>query len=249
MARFERIKRFVRDNLLSGILVVVPLVVSVYVLVKLSVWLYNTIVFLPINYERIEQALSSVFPSFFAQWIMNSIHILEFITAIVVLLFLTALVGLFTKNRAGKWTVSVGERIVDRIPLMGMVYSSLKQLLQAIFSGRGNFSRVVLIEYPRRGIWSLGFLSRESDKSVETKTGEKMWSVFVPTTPNPTSGYLLMIPEEDVHAVDLTIEQAFKIIISAGMVLAHEEPGDVLESGSFMEKLSSGPESKGDNEE
>jgi len=232
MRRLQNIKRFLRDYFLSGLLVVVPLVASIYVLVKLSKWLYDRIAILPINYEKIAEALSTFLPKYVVAWITNSIHILEFAIALVLLFCIISIVGLITKIRLGNWMISVSERTLDRIPLVGMVYSALKQLLQAVFSGKGNFSRVVILEYPRRGIWSLGFVSREADVTFEKKTGQKLWSVFIPTTPNPTSGFLLMVPEDDLCDVELTIEQAFKIIISGGMVLPHEEAVVMLPEGS-----------------
>jgi len=241
MTHKTKLSKFFRDNFLSGLLVVVPLVVSMYVLVRLSVWIYKKLVFLPINYERIAEALSSVLPPYVVKSIIGSIHILEFIAVIVALFLVTTLVGLITKIRLGNWILRAGEMVLEKIPLIGMVYSALKQLMQAVFSGKGNFNRVVMLEYPRRGIWSLGFVSRDADSSFSKRAGEKLISVFVPTTPNPTSGFLLMLPQKDLIELDINIEQAFKIIISGGMVLAHEEPYEALGPedgwlGKVMEK-------------
>lgn len=231
MARSDGVKKFFRDNFLSGILVVTPLAASIYLLVKGSRWLYRKLVFLPIPYDQIREALYSVLPEYVADWIVNSFHVIEFALALSGIIILIALAGFITKIRLGKWLLNLSERALVHIPLVGMVYSGIKQLLQAIFSGKGNFSRVVLIEYPRKGIWSIGFVSREADGMLSRAAGRKLMSVFLPTTPNPTSGFLLMVPPEDIIELKITIEQAFKIIMSAGMVLAHEEAEDLIPPG------------------
>ncbi|MFO8058961.1 MAG: DUF502 domain-containing protein [bacterium] len=226
MSKWQKVKGFLKINFFSGLLVVIPLLVSLYVLIKLLQLIYAELDFL---FER----LSKYLPEWIASTIDDRVlRIGEFAVVMAVLLFLIALVGMITKLRLFNWIIGVGERLVGQIPLMGMVYSAVKQLLQAIFSGKGNFSRVVIIEYPRRESWSLGFVSRKADVIFSEKSGQSLTSVFVPTTPNPTSGFLLMLPEKDIIDVNITVEQAFKIIISAGMVLAHEEPEDGLYSGS-----------------
>ncbi len=243
MSRWENIKHFFRVNLLSGLLVLAPLAASIYVLVKISVWLYRKLVFLPIDYDAIGELLRPVLPGYQVDWILRSIHLIEFVAVLVAIIALTTLAGLVTKIRVFNWLLRWSERILEHIPLVGMVYSALKQLLQAVFSGKGNFSRVVMIEYPRLGIWSLGFVSRDADSTFSKKAGRELVSVFLPTTPNPTSGYLLMVPEEDLIDTELSIEQAFKIIISAGMVLPHEDPEEVLE---MMSAQAGGPAAERD---
>ena len=231
MNRGEKIRKFYKDNFLSGLLVLVPLVASIYILVQVSRWLYRKLVFLPIDTDRIGEWLSGYLPGWAVAGTIKALHLVEFGVVLIIVLFLVALMGMITKNRLGHWIIGWSEQVLDRIPLVGMVYSALKQLLEAVFSGKGNFSRVVLVEYPRRGIWSLGFVSREADRSLsEMAVGkeDRLLSIFLPTTPNPTSGFLLMIPEKDVIDLELSIEQAFKIIISAGMVLPHEVPEKVL---------------------
>lgn len=243
MKKTEKVRKFFKVNFLSGILVVVPLAVSIYVLVRISRWLYTKLVFLPINTDRIIELLSEFLPGWAVAGTIKALHLVEFGLVLLLMLFIISLMGMITKNRLGRWIVGTTERILDRIPLVGMIYSALKQLMEAVFSGKGDFSRVVMIEYPRRGIWSLGFVSREADKTLSEKALGKdgrLLSIFIPTTPNPTSGFLLMVPKEDVIDLELSIEQAFKMIISAGMVHPHEAPKDALataEEGGVLGKM------------
>ncbi len=243
MSRYEKVKRFFRNNLISGTLVVLPLVASIYVLIKISRWLYQKLVILQLDLPGIRESLTGYLPEWAIDTIVAIVHPAEFALVIFLIILITTLIGLFTKVRVINWMFEFGARIFENIPLVGMVYTALKQLLQAIFSGKGNFSQVVMVEYPKKDIWCIGFLSREADSYLSGKAGEykddpdlRLLSIFIPTTPNPTSGFLLMIPEDQVVRLDITIEQAFKIIISAGMVLPHEEIEDTLSSGKDLRK-------------
>jgi len=115
---------------------------------------------------------------------------------------------------------------LDEIPIAGSIYGAVRQLFEAIFqSGAGSrFNRVVLIEYPRKGLWALAFTTGEARGIVQDVTPEKMINCFVPTTPNPTSGFYLLVPEPEVQDIDLTVEEAFKLVMSAGLVAPEDEP-------------------------
>ena len=228
MGKFERLRKFFRDNFLSGLLVVVPAVVSIYVFYHLLRWLYNTIVILPIDNERLAGWLKPFMPEWGLVSAIKLVHVIEFLIALLLVFILTSLVGLVTKVGLIRWLIGVGERMLANIPLLGTIYSALKQLLQAIFSGKGNFSKVVMVEFPKQGIWSIGFLSRRTDASFEKLTNNKrMYNIFIPTTPNPTNGFLIIVPEDKVIELDITIDQAFKFIMSGGMVLPHEDLDDL----------------------
>lgn len=123
-------------------------------------------------------------------------------------------------NLFGRQLVRVWEDFLARIPLVRSIYSSVKQVTETIFSSNGNsFRRVVLVEYPRKGIWTLAFLTGEGIKVFEDKTGESLINVFVPTTPNPTSGFFLMIRREDAIELDISVDSALRMIISTGVVV------------------------------
>ncbi len=139
---------------------------------------------------------------------------LGFILAVI----LISAVGLLTRNFAGRKVVQLGENMVDRIPLVRIIYSGVKQLLEAFFVQKtAAFRRVALLEYPRRGVYVIGFITGESRGEVQRKTDKNMINVFVPTTPNPTSGFYVLIPEDELVGLDMTIEDAFKLIISGGI--------------------------------
>jgi uncharacterized membrane protein len=140
---------------------------------------------------------------------------------VVILIFV---VGILTRNIAGRRVLQFWDDLVGRIPLARILYSSVKQLLQAFFFQNSNsFQRVALIEYPRRGIYVLGFITGESRGEVQEKTNRKMINVFIPTTPNPTSGFYVLVPEEDLTLLDMSVEDAFKLLISGGLV----SPNDI----------------------
>ena len=128
--------------------------------------------------------------------------------------------GLFAANYVGKKLIGFGERIVVRIPLVRSIYLTVKQIVDAFMHGGKNmaFKRVVLIEYPRKGIYSIGFITAESNGEVQAKTKENVMSVFLPTTPNPTSGYLLFVPREDVVVLDMSVEDGLKLVVSGGII-------------------------------
>ncbi len=147
-------------------------------------------------------------------------------------LFTVALIlagGALTRSFIGRSVLRLWERVVDRIPVARSLYAVLKQFMQAIFgAGDPSFSSVVLIEYPRRGIWSYAFLTGQLDSgqvpgAANAELPERLVKVFIPSTPNPTTGYFLLLPEEDVQLTDLSVEEAFKLIISAGIATGEPE--------------------------
>lgn len=142
---------------------------------------------------------------------------------IVVVVFLVFLIGVLVKNYVGGRIVEFGERIVYQIPLVRPIYSAVKQLLVAIFSQTGEgFERVVLIEYPRKGIYALGFVTGVARGEVQQMTAQRVLNVFLPTTPNPTSGFYLLVPDTDIIPLKISVEDAFKLIISGGLVSSQE---------------------------
>ncbi|RLQ87852.1 DUF502 domain-containing protein [Notoacmeibacter ruber] len=135
------------------------------------------------------------------------------------------IVGFLTANFIGKAIIRMGERIVNRMPLVRNVYKALKQILETVLSEKTNsFQNAALIEYPRPGMWALCFVATEAKGEVKDVTGgpEGALAVFVPTTPNPTSGFLLLVPHEDVHILNMSVEDAAKLIISGGLVSPEE---------------------------
>ena len=128
------------------------------------------------------------------------------------------LLGLIGGNVLGRQLLGAVDRSLKRIPFVRGIYSSTRQFLETFQSGSGAFSRVVLVEYPRKEIWTLAFVTSETQGEVQERTRRRVVSVFVPTTPNPTSGFLLFVPEEDVIPLSMSVDDAFKMIISGGVL-------------------------------
>ncbi len=150
-------------------------------------------------------------------------------TLLVILLF-----GVIARHFFGWELVRLGERLLTRVPVARSIYAAVKQLLEAIFSSTSptSFRRVVMVEYPRKGVYAIAFTTGTARGLVQEATEESMVNCFVPTTPNPTSGFYLLVPEKDLVNVDLTVEDAFKLVMSAGLVapeLESERTGQPVE--------------------
>lgn len=137
---------------------------------------------------------------------------------IVAVVFLV-LIGFLAAGYTGRLVMRVGERLVARVPVARGVYSWTKQVFETVFSQQASaFKEVVMVEYPCRGIWAIGFISGRTEGEVQETTEETVFNVFIPATPNPTTGFLLFIPERDIHHLDLTVEEGIKLVISGGIV-------------------------------
>lgn len=135
------------------------------------------------------------------------------------------LMGVFVTHVASSQAQALWDRTVHAIPFVSGIYKSVKQLVDAIFSqDKSSFRRVVLIEYPRPGIYSLGLVTGVSSGEVQELTKERVINVFIPTTPNPTSGWYVLVPEKDAVPLEMSVEEAFKLIISGGMVVPEPRP-------------------------
>ncbi|MEO1733665.1 MAG: DUF502 domain-containing protein, partial [Pseudomonadota bacterium] len=140
---------------------------------------------------------------------------------LIFLLFFTVVVGWIAKGLIGRSLIRTAESLVDRMPVVRSIYSGIKQISETVFAQSDrSFEKACLIQYPRKGIWAVGFISTTAKGEVEERaeTGGRLLSVFVPTTPNPTSGFLLFFPAEDVIELDMSVEDAAKLVISAGLV-------------------------------
>ncbi|GMQ91419.1 MAG: DUF502 domain-containing protein [Gammaproteobacteria bacterium] len=192
-----------RKYIVAGLLVWVPLGVTVLIIKFLVELMDKSLLWIPEAY-RPEQLMGFRIPGL----------------GLVLVLFVVLLTGVIVANFFGRKLVQLGEKILNRIPLVRSIYYGVKQVMETMFSGTGkSFRKVVVIEYPRKGIWTLAFLTGDSITSVSDMTGKKMINVFVPTTPNPTSGFFLMLPEEDVMDLNINVDDGLKMIISAGVVV------------------------------
>lgn len=209
-----------RNYFVAGIIVTVPLVVTI--------WVVNRFVL------QLDGVLRLIPPS----WNVQGLNIGEILRAIpgvgaVTTLFAVVVLGFLTTNLVGRRVVRLTEDVIHRVPILSTIYQGVKQLVQAIFTeDRSRFSDVVYIEYPRRGIWSIGFLTGETFQRAVDRIGVECLNVFIPTTPNPTSGFYLMVPRDDVMHAGLSVEEAFKVIMSAGIVSPGYPEGNDTLSGS-----------------
>jgi uncharacterized membrane protein len=140
---------------------------------------------------------------------------------VIIFLIFTVIVGWIAKGLIGRSLIRWAESIVERTPVVRSVYSGIKQIAETVFAqSERSFEKACLVEYPRRGIWAIGFISTEAKGEITEKAREDgdMVSVFVPTTPNPTSGFLLFFPKNDIVELEMSIEDAAKLVISAGLV-------------------------------
>ena len=203
----KRLRTSLKNCFLTGLLVILPISITVYV-----VW----------GLIRAMDAILKYIPAKYLPETYLQIHIPGL--GLILVVILVFVVGLLTRNIIGRKIVRLGENIVDRIPLVRVLYTGVKQLLEPLFLQKTNaFKRVALIEYPRRGVYVIGFITGESKGEVQNKTSKNMMNVFVPTTPNPTSGFYILIPEDEVVYLNMSVEDAFKLIISGGIVSPPEK--------------------------
>ncbi len=192
-----------RRYLVAGLLVWAPLLITWWVVVTLVRLMDQTLLLLPPDF-RPDAVLPFHVPG------------LGIILALVVLL----VTGLIAANILGRKLVGLWESILDRIPLVSSVYSAVKQLLHTFLSSSSkSFRKVLLVEYPSQGLWTLAFLAGEPVGEVQARTAKDMLTVYVPTAPNPTSGYVIFVARDEVVELDMSVEDAMRMIISLGMVV------------------------------
>lgn len=203
----QRLKQDLKNDLIAGLLVVIPLATTIWLTITVATWVINFLTRIPKQVNPFND--------------LNPIllNLLNLFVGLAVPLLCILLIGLMARNIAGKWLLDVGEQVLQAIPLAGQVYKTLKQLLETLLKDtNGKFRRAVLVEYPRRGTWSLGFITGNVSSEIQSVLSRPMLSVFIPTTPNPTTGWYVVIPEDEVVNLSMPIEDAFKIIISGGIV-------------------------------
>ncbi|MFM1746961.1 MAG: hypothetical protein RLZZ188_627 [Verrucomicrobiota bacterium] len=194
-----------RNAFLSGALLLAPLIVTI--------WAFRTII------DVVGGAVRPFYEALFPAAVQRNALLWDVLATLVVILVVTGL-GFLSSYVFGKYFVSVGERAILRIPAVGAVYQSVKQIVATFGTQNRNlFSKVVLIEYPRKGVWTLGFLTSKQPGEAQSRIGPETWTVFVPTTPNPTSGFLLMLPRTDVVELEMSVGDGMKMIISGGAVV------------------------------
>lgn len=193
-----------RGNFLAGIVLVGPVALTIYL-----AWTAITV---------IDAAIVPWVPSVYNPGTYLGSDVPGF--GVIVFLLFTAIVGWLTKNLFGRQLVRLAEGWVSRMPVIRTIYNALKQIAETILSqSKTSFRKACLIEYPRKGLWAVAFVSTDTRGEIPARAGApEMISVFLPTTPNPTSGFLLFVPRADVVILDMSVEDAAKLVISAGLV-------------------------------
>ena len=208
MKRKRATSRFVRNTFLTGLLILIPLVAT-----------YLLVAFL---FDLLSGAGAPVMRTLFGPLQqIESFWWLEPITPvvnIVLALGIIFLLGLVGTNFIGRQILDAVNTLILRLPLISSVYSAVKQMAETFQGPSGSFQRVVLLQCPRKGMWVMGLVAAERDDAVGLTSAPRLLSVFIPTTPNPTSGFLVMVPPGEVVEVDYTVEEAFKFIVSSGIV-------------------------------
>lgn len=200
--------RRIRHYFFTGLIVLVPVVLTGWIIWKLF-WAIDGILRPYVHSFLARQFGVELFGE-------TQIPGIGFIT-LTILIIVT---GVIARNYFGRKIVNLGDRLVQRIPLINRIYGALKQISQAFLSSqREVFKKPVLFEYPRKGIYSIGFYTQDTRGPVQDALEEDVVSILLPTTPNPTSGFLLFVPKSDVYEVDLSIEEALKLVISGGAIV------------------------------
>jgi len=200
---FGKLRTKLKTFFATGLLVILPTVITIFVLWKLFVF------------------IDSITRPYLARFVGYYIPGL----GIIVTLLVIFLGGMLTANVLGKRLVAWGDSIVGRIPLVRFIYLGIKQLLEALSLGRKNlFREVVLIEYPRKGIYTLGFVPTECKGEIQEVTREELVNIFIFTTPNPTSGMLVMAPKKDVIPLKMSVEEGLKLVVSGGIITPPSSP-------------------------
>lgn len=206
----NRIRNAFRQNFLAGLIVTVPFGLTVFILFTLGKWIVEFLSAAPA--KVLIRPLSQLHPSLFKL----STFGIGLVGTIIIVLFVGSIARFYT----GKKLLGIGESIIARIPLARTIYTASKQVVESIFltSGFKGVKRVVMFEYPRKGIYSIGFVTGTVNANAKRNiSGKTLVSIFVPTTPNPTSGYYIMLPEEEIKELPISTEDAFRIIISGGL--------------------------------
>tara|TARA_B100000795_G_C22598973_1_gene360452 strand:+ start:50 stop:655 length:606 start_codon:yes stop_codon:yes gene_type:complete len=185
-----------RNYLIAGAIVLIPIGITIYL----------TLFVIKISSGLLPEKIN---PNNYLPFDIPGIEIL-------ITIILITLIGGLSLSFLGKKFLELFNNILNKIPILRTIYSAVVQLTESFTQSKGEKKSVVLIEYPRKGIWAVGFATKDNEGEISRKTNEKLVNIFLPTTPNPTSGFLLMVPKKDLIYLDMTFEEASKFIVSAG---------------------------------
>ncbi len=198
----------IRNNFLAGVAIIFPLAITIviirYLVIKINSWILNPVM-----------ELLNLSPSltYYGVFIAKTL-------AFLIVIFLISLIGWAASIIFLRRLFSSGEKLFRKIPMVGKIYSVIKEIGSAFLGlEKAFFKRVVLIEYPRKGLYSIAFITRERQDKIKNATGKELVGVFVPTTPNPTSGIFLLVPKEEVKFLEMSVEEGLKLVVSSGTIM------------------------------
>jgi uncharacterized membrane protein len=218
-----------RNYFLTGFIVCAPLAITIYIVWSLIGWVDSWVrPYIPHRYDP-DAYLPFHIPGY----------------GLVVAVVGITLIGFLTANIVGRSIVSFGERLLNRMPLVRGVYKALKQIFETVLSNKSDMFRTVgMVEYPRKGVWSLVFVAGEKETEINArldKEGDPLLAVFMPCTPNPTTGFLMYVPKSEVIVLDMTIEDGAKLIVSAGLVAPEYNAKVISVNGETIEGTIANP--------
>lgn len=219
----------VRTYFLAGVFVTAPIGITVYL----------TWIFLRFVDSKVTALIPEQYNPFnYLPMVLPGTDLFKSLLSLVVVILFFVGIGWFAKNFLGRVIYDVAEYIVHRMPVINTLYKAIKQILETIMASQSQaFRDVVMLEYPRKGVWSLGFVTGSSKGEVQRATDSETISVFVPTTPNPTSGYLLFVPKKQLIYMEMSVEEAAKLIVSAGIITPPDPHSvEALENGTTKNK-------------
>lgn len=208
-----RLIGWLRNSFLTGLVVIVPIWLTIYLIWTVVGWIDGWVLpFVPSWYQP---------DAIVRRWFGPDFNVNVRGLGVVFFLTFTILIGWLAKGFLGRTFLRWAESYVERLPVVRSIYNGLKQIAETVFAqAETSFDRACLVEYPRKGIWAIAFVSTTAKGEINAKCppDEQMISVFLPTTPNPTSGFLLFLPQSDIIELDMSVEDAAKLVISAGLV-------------------------------
>ncbi len=212
--------KVLRNSIITGLIIILPLTVTLFILYFLITKIGS-----PVSQTVIEPLIKQLgfHISDSPLWSI----LLNFIATLFVMVII-AVVGFFSKFFFGKLAISVSESLIHKIPIAKQIYNTVKQIVDTFSKqNKAVFQQVVMVEFPSKGLYSIGFLTSTAKGEIQSKTGETVVNVFVPTTPNPTSGFLIMVPKQNVTYLDMSVSEGMKLIISFGAVTPNWTPAEI----------------------
>ena len=200
----EKKKHTLKTYFFTGILVTAPVAITFYLAIELFKWVDSAVVrFIPAKYN----------PETYLPYGLPGLGVLLLVLALI-------LIGMLAVNFFGRWLIGLGRKIIERIPVISGVYAALKKLFETLLGQGGTtaFRKAVLVEYPRKGVWTVAFITAPVYDGFKKLLPNDLVTVYVPTTPNPTSGFMLYVPKKEIKELDMRVDDAFKLVISTGIV-------------------------------